>query len=291
MAGDIKLIDNNIIVEGNLGVGTETPLAVLHVEGSEIYSSGPVAGFAFADRHPPNHRWVWYADGGTARLFVDGTGDRLTIDQAGTLTLSEAKLGVMIGNWQGGERLAISATEVILSHPSIGGGSFASLTGAHELTIGKGFESVKIDGAKLGVITGNWQGGERLAISATEVALGHPSIGGGYLASVTGAHQLTIGKDFTSVNIEGTVHLVSGGTHTVLAPLPGSGLEIVDRLLPIAEKHSICITATGILVSIPTSESHPDPSHPQPATQTLDLIAEVKALRQEVNALRAKVGI
>ncbi|MET7900727.1 hypothetical protein ABZS86_04350 [Streptomyces sp. NPDC005355] len=72
---------------GNVSIGQLTGPAqrTLHVEGSEIHSGGPVAGFSFANRETgafvnsptAGERWVWYALGGAARLW-SGT-DRLSI--------------------------------------------------------------------------------------------------------------------------------------------------------------------------------------------------------------------
>lgn len=77
MASDIKLNENAVVVEGNVGVGTNNPARPLHVEGNEIHSGGPGAGFSFSDRTKPGlvnnpqngERWVWYAHEGKARLW------------------------------------------------------------------------------------------------------------------------------------------------------------------------------------------------------------------------------
>jgi hypothetical protein len=77
MPSDIKLNDNAVVVEGNMGVGTSSPIRPLHVEGMEIHSGGSGAGFSFADRtipalvnNPQNgERWVWYAHQKYARLW------------------------------------------------------------------------------------------------------------------------------------------------------------------------------------------------------------------------------
>jgi hypothetical protein len=47
---DVKLIDNAVIVEGNIGVGTATPVRPFHAE-CEVHSGGPSGGYSFADRH------------------------------------------------------------------------------------------------------------------------------------------------------------------------------------------------------------------------------------------------
>jgi hypothetical protein len=79
MASDIRLHDHAVVVEGNIGVGTNNPQRQLHVEGNEIHSGGPGAGFSFGDRsknafvnNPSStagERWVWYANQRSARLW------------------------------------------------------------------------------------------------------------------------------------------------------------------------------------------------------------------------------
>ncbi len=81
VAGNDRVVVNFM---GHVGIGTE-PSRPLHVEGHEIHSGGPGAGFSFADRTTSKlvngpqqgERWVWYADGGRARLW-SGT-DRMSI--------------------------------------------------------------------------------------------------------------------------------------------------------------------------------------------------------------------
>jgi hypothetical protein len=70
MASDIKLNEHAVVVEGNVGVGTSTPVRKLHVEGSEIHSGGAGCGFSFADRTKGNGEgWLWYAQNGEAHLW------------------------------------------------------------------------------------------------------------------------------------------------------------------------------------------------------------------------------
>jgi hypothetical protein len=75
---------------GNVGIGVTAGQAarILHVEGNEVHSGGPGAGFSFADRrvgsvvdNPANgERWIWYAFDGTARLWSGS--DQLVVSSA-----------------------------------------------------------------------------------------------------------------------------------------------------------------------------------------------------------------
>jgi hypothetical protein len=74
-AGTLALLPSG----GNVAVGLRgaTPRRSVHVEGSEIHSGGSGGGFSFASRTTGSYvenptageRWVWYAAGGTARLW------------------------------------------------------------------------------------------------------------------------------------------------------------------------------------------------------------------------------
>jgi hypothetical protein len=67
-------------MNGDVGMGTANPARRLHVEPSEIHSGGAWGGFSFANRDTQTfmdtpragERWVWYAQGGTARLWSGG---------------------------------------------------------------------------------------------------------------------------------------------------------------------------------------------------------------------------
>jgi hypothetical protein len=92
MASDIKLNENTVIVEGNIGVGTSSPIRMLHVEGSEIHSGGPAGGFSFADRTKGNaERWVLYAQDGRLHLWSQAVGRNIlsvgSIDGSGFLNI------------------------------------------------------------------------------------------------------------------------------------------------------------------------------------------------------------
>jgi hypothetical protein len=87
---------------GNVGVGLRggPSRRTVHVEGSEVHSGGAGGGFSFASRttggfveNPTaGERWLWYAAGGTARLW-SGT-DQLTVGpNAGGLRLSASTAG------------------------------------------------------------------------------------------------------------------------------------------------------------------------------------------------------
>ena len=75
---------------GNVRIGTPgTAARPLHVEGTEVHSGGPGAGFSFADRTGPGfvevptagERWIWYAEGGFARLWSGS--DQLSVGAPG----------------------------------------------------------------------------------------------------------------------------------------------------------------------------------------------------------------
>jgi hypothetical protein len=134
MPSDIKLNENTVAVEGNLGIGTANPARQLHVEGNEIHSGGSGAGFSFSDRkksfvNSPHQgeRWVWYAQDGVAHLW---SGENvLTISKLnGTIvtTTVQAKSGsfpeglsATVTQLRGKEnRVLCTAEALALNHPS-----------------------------------------------------------------------------------------------------------------------------------------------------------------------------
>lgn len=133
MASDIKLVDNTVVVEGNVGVGTNNPVRMLHVEGSEIHSGGAAGGFSFSDRTKGNaERWVWYAQDGKAHLWSEKTTTNILsifippdgngylsctrIHASGRLSASEIN-GVDIGGK--GDSLHCFMRNIVLSNPDV----------------------------------------------------------------------------------------------------------------------------------------------------------------------------
>jgi hypothetical protein len=88
---------------GNVGVGTASPEQALHVEGTEVLSTGTQSGFKFRDRAGgATNNWVWYSTGNTARLHRQSVGDFLGITQTGnfgvgTTNPANAKMHVRSG--------------------------------------------------------------------------------------------------------------------------------------------------------------------------------------------------
>ena len=86
MTSDIRLTDQAVIVDGRLGVGTNTPDEMMQTVGA-VHSSGPVGGFHFDSRaggQALGGRWVLYADQGAARLWSGS--DWMTLYPNGTLS-------------------------------------------------------------------------------------------------------------------------------------------------------------------------------------------------------------
>jgi len=78
--------------DGNVGIGTTTTRAKLHVQGSEIHSGGDEAGYSFSNRETAafvevpsgGERWMWYASGGKARLWSGA--DKVSVGIEGAIT-------------------------------------------------------------------------------------------------------------------------------------------------------------------------------------------------------------
>lgn len=81
-------------ITDQVGIGTATPLSKLHVDGSEIYSTGVYAGYKFRDRgNGTNDNWVWYSLGNVVRFYRQGVGDLLGITTGGNMSLGSTNPG------------------------------------------------------------------------------------------------------------------------------------------------------------------------------------------------------
>lgn len=81
-------------VTDQVGIGTSTPLSKLHVDGSEILSTGVYAGFKFRDRaNGVNDNWVLYSLNNVARLFRQGAGDLMGVTTAGSFGFGSTNPG------------------------------------------------------------------------------------------------------------------------------------------------------------------------------------------------------
>ncbi|NJL11434.1 MAG: tail fiber domain-containing protein [Calothrix sp. SM1_7_51] len=84
-----------VLPNGSVGIGTNTPNRLLHVQGTEIHSGGAVGGLSFGNRETANfvnipsagERWVWYSTGGIARLWSGG--DKVSVDTAGVVRATQ----------------------------------------------------------------------------------------------------------------------------------------------------------------------------------------------------------
>ena len=173
---------------GRLALGTAgPPQTVLHVEGDEgVHSGGTGGGFSFADRTvggfvgapTAGQRWVWYASGGTARLWsgrdlltVGTTGEglanasllpaggRLALGTAGppqTVLHVEGDEGVHSGGTGGGFSFADRTVGGFVGAPTAGqrwvwyasGGTARLWSGRDLLTVGTTGEGLGLDVAR-----------------------------------------------------------------------------------------------------------------------------------------------
>jgi hypothetical protein len=115
MATDIRLNDDAVVIDGSLGLGTDAPKRPIHSQNGEIHSGGAAGGLSFGDRSTPvfhnvpanGQRWVWFAQGGVARLWsgsdsltVRKTADGFDTTMAGKVSVKEvaASGSVTVGN-------------------------------------------------------------------------------------------------------------------------------------------------------------------------------------------------
>lgn len=111
-----------LMPSGSVGINTLEPKRKLHVENSEIHAGGAAAGLSFSSRDSnggafvetpgSGERWLWYAQGGTARLW-SGT-DKLRVGSNGSLWVAGDT--TLDGN------LTVSAKAITLGLNDNGGG-------------------------------------------------------------------------------------------------------------------------------------------------------------------------
>ncbi|MER7251327.1 hypothetical protein [Kribbella sp. NPDC000426] len=198
------------------------PQRVVHVEGSEVHSGGPAGGFSFADRAvgtfvefpSAGQRWVWYADGGSARLWSGR--DLLTVTPS-------TNGGVEFGRPDAPATLSLFGSRIF----DVGGGVLAIQSGGTVVSFNGG-DAVGIGtqspGGQLGVesagtaisATNSQDGLFRSAVQASGMtgvlAQGRNTgvwAAGGSIGLV--ASGPTAGQFFGDVSITGTLHKGGGG--------------------------------------------------------------------------------
>lgn len=317
MAGDIRLEDDGVTLEGSVvhvpgsllvqgavqvgsilqahgpfqaqgpvemknvvGVGTASPQRPLHVESGEIHSGGSMGGFSFSSRNKAakaffpeglGDRWVLYADMGTARLWTSPIGDVFTVRWNGQVFVGGQAAGYSFGDQSG--------TKDFVQTPKNGERwTWFAKDKTARLRSGKDLLTVTLDG-RLGVnvVTPERQlhvqgeeihsGGSGAGFSFSDrkaksfVAM--PTKGERWVWYADGkAARLWSGGDKLSVSADGI--LDAGGV------LIGGGKIVV---------------ATGGFITIPGS----GPIKGSKIPETIDLVAEIIALRAAVTALQEKV--
>ncbi|WP_437303852.1 hypothetical protein [Sorangium sp. So ce388] len=235
MTSDIKLDGDNVIVEGTL-----------HARGgSEIHSSGNLAGFAFVDREQGvRERFVWYSYQGFARLWCDTKGDVMAIHPPADRPIS--------GRVSDAVRFMVSDIIVSKAGASDSGTNYAlSHCNGDKLSInrGGGYKGgVEIDGEKGLVITG------RVQTQSSSGASTQSSVDD---AAITRA----------------VLNAFPQKAPNWTMPSAG-GLNSIAMDIPLVT--SICITNKSITLNNGVSQ--------------VDLVAEVLRLRDEVAALKKKLG-
>ncbi len=198
------------------------PQRIVHVEGSEVHSGGPAGGFSFADRavgtfvESPSagQRWVWYSEGGSAKLWSGR--DLLTV----TPTTNG---GVEFGRPDAPATLSLFGSRIF----DVGGGVLAIQSGGAVVAFNGG-DAVGIGttspGGQLGVesigtaivATNSQDGPFRSAVQASGMTgvfaqgrrTGVFTSGGSVGLVATGP---TAGQFFGDVDVTGTLHKGGGG--------------------------------------------------------------------------------
>jgi hypothetical protein len=136
-----------IMENGRVGIGTNTPQQTLHVNGLEILSTGPGAGFKFRNRGSSSSAddWVWFSENNIARLWRPGVGDLFGVTAAGAFRVggAEGQAGQVItsngaaaAQWKTPTNLLYQRTNMNINTGSISpavGSSFATVPGLTQM--------------------------------------------------------------------------------------------------------------------------------------------------------------
>jgi len=112
--GDSAITELN----GNIGIGTNTPLGNLHVHGATgITTTGPGAAFFFRNRETTTNTdyWAWYSQNGVARFWQSGAGDLISVTPSGnvgigTINLTSSRLTI-----EGQDALSVRGYEPLIT--------------------------------------------------------------------------------------------------------------------------------------------------------------------------------
>lgn len=173
-----------LMSSGNVGINTLEPKRKLHVENSEIHAGGANAGLSFSSRDSnggafvdspgSGERWLWYAQGGTARLWSGA--DKLRVGNDGSLWVA--------GNTTLDGNLTVSAKAITLGLNDNGGGQLMICNNANDNKIFlEGFSTNGDASASELLITGRWTSNLPL------ISL--------YADTTTAKGALTVGADLT----------------------------------------------------------------------------------------------
>ena len=139
MSEAMRIIPATPQEKGRVGISTNQPQRVLHVEGAanagEIHCGGGGAGYSFGNRRVPatgqpspftqiptvggGERWVWYASNGVARLWSGA--DKLSVAPNGDIAIP-GKVGIGIGQRTPDRTLHVEPSEI---HTGGGGAGYS----------------------------------------------------------------------------------------------------------------------------------------------------------------------